>query len=442
MFQLLTFKRCFVFLFLTGFSLIPQNCVRAEPPSETEMKKHLQSFDMVWETIRDKHWDAELGGLDWKKVREQMRPLVEKAKSTKEVRKIINDMLDKLKQSHFGIIPAEVYEELEQDKEGKLKSNRGYPGFQVRVIDGSALVYDIDKKSPAWKAGVRKGWKIVKVGDDTVSPLLKKVTKTFKKSTMLERKLADVVRKRLRGKQKESVPVVFENGTGKKVKRDITLVAPPGNPSKFGLMPLIYVDYESKTLTGNVGYFSLNIFADPSRVMTAFKKSIKDNLNAEGYILDIRGNPGGIGLMAVGMGNYFIEKPNQKLGTMFARKGKLHFAFNPVLETYKGPVVILVDGLSASTSEVMAGGLKDLKRAKIIGSRSMGAALPSVFVKLPNGDGFQYAIANYVSVGGKELEGNGVTPDIKVRPTRADLLADRDPALEAAVKWIKEQNRE
>jgi carboxyl-terminal processing protease len=87
----------------------------------------------------------------------------------------------------------------------------------------------------------------------------------------------------------------------------------------------------------------------------------------------------------------------------------------------------------------MAEGLKDLGRARIFGTRTAAAALPSLFEKLPNGDGFQYAIANYVSEGGQPLEGLGVTPDVEASVTRQALLAGKDPALDAAVEWIESQ---
>jgi len=86
-----------------------------------------------------------------------------------------------------------------------------------------------------------------------------------------------------------------------------------------------------------------------------------------------------------------------------------------------------------------AGGLQDLKRARIFGTRTAGAALPSDIIRLPNGDGFQYAIANYISQGGQPLEGIGVTPDEEIRPTRRELLAGKDPALDAAVNWIQKK---
>jgi carboxyl-terminal processing protease len=83
--------------------------------------------------------------------------------------------------------------------------------------------------------------------------------------------------------------------------------------------------------------------------------------------------------------------------------------------------------------------MKDIKRARIFGSRTAGAALPSLVEKLPNGDGFQYAFANYVSEGGQPLEGNGVTPDVEAPLTRKALLAGRDEALESALSWIRQQ---
>jgi carboxyl-terminal processing protease len=80
--------------------------------------------------------------------------------------------------------------------------------------------------------------------------------------------------------------------------------------------------------------------------------------------------------------------------------------------------------------------MQDLKRARVFGMRTAGAALPSMFERLPNGDGFQYAIANYISEGGKQLEGNGVIPDETVGPSRRALLEGRDPALDRALEWI------
>jgi carboxyl-terminal processing protease len=122
------------------------------------------------------------------------------------------------------------------------------------------------------------------------------------------------------------------------------------------------------------------------------------------------------------------------------RDATLKFVIFPRTETYAGPLAILIDEGSASTSEILAGGLQDLKRARIFGVRSAGAALPSDIIRLPNGDGFQYAQALYTSVSGKVLEGQGVTPDVVVRQTRAALLSGHDLVIEAA-EWIRSARR-
>jgi carboxyl-terminal processing protease len=194
---------------------------------------------------------------------------------------------------------------------------------------------------------------------------------------------------------------------------------------------------ESRKLEGNVGYIAFNMFLDPARLMPAFEDALKSFQQLGGVIVDIRGNPGGIGIMAMGLAGWFVDKPGQRLGTMYTRDTPLKFVVNPRLPTFRGRVAILVDGSSASTSEIFAGGMQDLKRARIFGTRTAGAALPSFIEKLPNGDGFQCATANYVSEGGKPLEGIGVVPDVMAPPTRELLLAGRDAALESAIHWIQ-----
>jgi carboxyl-terminal processing protease len=408
--------------------------------TEEQQKLNLESFKVVWETVRDHHWDPKLGGLDWQAVHDEFKPKIEMAKTQKEVRALLNDMLGRLKQSHFGIIPNDVYDEVT----GGTKENpqaKGVPGFDVRVLDGAAIVFRVEAGMPAEKQGVKPGWEVVKIAGEEMAPVLAKVAKALKDSQSLERQLAMTVIRKLGGKEGDKLDIVFRDGKDQELKLTIPLMRPKGTATKLGNLPTVFVDFESRKLEKGAAYFRLNTFFDPSVVMPAFEKVVLGNLKADGFVFDIRGNPGGIGGMAMGIASWFINKPGQKLGTMITRIGELNFILNQRPETFGGPLVILVDGLSASTSEILAGGLKDLKRAAIIGTKTMGAALPSVVVRLPNKDGFQYAIANYISVGGKALEGNGVVPDVEVKLTRQALLAGQDPALDAAMSWIQEQNK-
>jgi carboxyl-terminal processing protease len=109
------------------------------------------------------------------------------------------------------------------------------------------------------------------------------------------------------------------------------------------------------------------------------------------------------------------------------------------VEPYAGPVAVLLDELSASTSEVFAAGLRDLDRVRLFGQPTAGAALPSVIEKLPNGDLFQHAMMDFVRPNGEPVEGRPVQPDVAIELRREDLLAGRDATLEAALAWIDEQ---
>jgi carboxyl-terminal processing protease len=176
---------------------------------------------------------------------------------------------------------------------------------------------------------------------------------------------------------------------------------------------------------------------DIIRVLPKLEEHVKACAACKGYIIDLRGNPGGIAVMANAISGWFVKDEGMKLGTMYQRDVELNFAVIPRLEAFTGPLAIIVDGASASTSEILAGGLQDAKRARIFGTRTAGAALPSVLEVLPTGDLFQFAIANYVSANGKELEGNGVTPDVIISHNRASLLKGQDAMLNAAANWIE-----
>ena len=111
------------------------------------------------------------------------------------------------------------------------------------------------------------------------------------------------------------------------------------------------------------------------------------------------------------------------------------------MKPFAGPVAILVDELSASTTEILAAALQRLGRARVFGVPSAGQALPALLTRLPNGDRLMYVIGDYAGPGGTRLEGAGVTPDVPTPLSRSSLLAGRDDALQAAVKWIQSPTR-
>jgi carboxyl-terminal processing protease len=397
--------------------------------SPQQKQLNIDSFEKVWTTIRDKHWQKDPGGLDWQTIHMEYRPKIEKAQSAEDARRVMSEMLARLHQTHFAIIPATVYGDVD------VAAGEGSPGIDLRVLDGKAVVTRVDPGSPAEKAGVKTGWIIASAGGKELAPIIEKLKQD---ASMHELTLNRAVAARLTGPVGGTIHAVFIDGGNHEASLTLGLAEPRGNPAKFGNLPEQHVWFEANKL-GKTEYIAFNMFLDLPRVMAEFGDAVSSCLHCDGLIIDLRGNPGGIGGMAMGMAGFLVDSQNQKLGAMYMRDVKLNFAVIPRAEVFKGPVAVLVDGLSASTSEIFAGGLKDLGRARIFGTRSAAAALPSMIEKLPNGDGFQYAIANYISEGGKPLEANGVIPDVEVKLTREALLAGHDPVVDAALEWISKQ---
>ena len=401
--------------------------------SAEERAKNLESFELVWKTVRDQHFDNTIGGLDWQAVHDEIRTKVEKAKTQGEARDAISEALDRLKLTHFAIIPSAAYRDLENPKEGP-----GVLGVEVRLIDGRVVVTAVPEGLPADGTGVRPGWIVEKIDGKPVHEILKTAEVAYARSRQLVPMYKiRAVESRLHAKIGSVVAVDFLDDRDRPVRREIKAIAPVGVPATFGHLPTLYVRFAAKRIDRTVEYVSLNIFFDAVNVLKQFGDVIEANRDADGLILDLRGNPGGMGLMSFAMGGWLVNKPNLKLGTMITRSGSLHFTLFPRVQPFEKPVAILVDEESMSTAEIMAQGLKDLGRARIFGTRTPGAALPSIITKLPNDDRFQYAFGDYISAGGKRLEGVGVTPDVETPLTRAVLIAGRDPAVEAAVRWIR-----
>ncbi|MBI3473323.1 MAG: hypothetical protein HY013_18365 [Candidatus Solibacter usitatus] len=423
-----------------------------EPPlTARERQSHVDSFEHVWKTVRDNHWDPALGGVEWQAVHDELRPSLDRVKTWDEARSVMSAMLARLKQSHFAILPADVYRDIEaRPKAGKESPEQGKRpgfgdgriGFDVRVVAGQALVTKVDEDANAWQKGVRPGWQVLRVEGEDLGQVIARIQQAYQDSSLKDFILIRGMQAKLSCEEGEAVHAEFLDGGGRKTALEMVCGKPRGAVARFGFLPPQHVWFETRRLEPNAGYVAFNMFLDPARLMPAFSDAVASFAKSDGIVIDLRGNPGGIGVMAMGMAGFFIDKPGQQLGAMFMRQTPLKFFVNPRRPLFRGPLAVLVDGASASTSEIFAGGMQDLGRARIFGSRTAGAALPSVIEKLPNGDGFQYALANYVSEGGRTLEGNGVTPDSAAAPSRESLLAGRDPALAAAVAWIQSQKKD
>jgi carboxyl-terminal processing protease len=415
----------------------------AQGLTPAERSANIESFEQVWNTVREKHWDPQLNGVDWQKVHDELKPKIEAAKSMDAARSVLNDMVGRLKQTHFGIFSGDVYHDLDAKNPKNSADESGMeeaePGIAVRILAGRAVVTEVEPDSPAAKLNVKSGWIITHIGKTDLAPVIERVGKQFKDSTLLDLRLTRAVESRLQGRTGSTVHLEFLDAADKKVGLDLERARPRGKEVAFGNLPPQFVWSEWRKARPDVVYIRFNMFMDPEPLADTMGSAVKNCGNCKGLVIDVRGNPGGLGALAMGVAGWFTDQAGVQLGTQYMRGLTLKYVIFPRPEPFRGPVAILVDGDSASTSEIFAGGLKDVKRARIFGSRTAGAALPSVIERLPNGDGFQYAIANYISQGGKPLEGIGVVPDEEVRQTRQQLLDGKDAVLDAAVAWIGKQ---
>ena len=241
----------------------------------------------------------------------------------------------------------------------------------------------------------------------------------------------------MQGRPGDAVVLGFEDAGDARVEMQIKREKPKGKIFTMGALPPVRVWFESRILDGEIGYLTFNTFMDPGRIMGEFKAAMESFADCKGVIIDLRGNPGGIGFMASGMSGFVISEKKKSLGVMLSRESQIEFRIHPRPEVFAGPVALLIDGASASTSEIFAGGLQDVHRARIFGSTSAGAALPSHVEELPNGDRYQFAVADFLLPSGNRIEGVGVLPDQPVSHDRKALIEGRDAVIEAASAWIR-----
>jgi len=394
-----------------------------------------QSFELVWSTVKEKHFDPTLGGLDWDKVRQQYLPKAAAAKTDSQFYAVLREMLGELHQSHFNIIPPEsVVEDDSPEPRG------GGIGIDIRLIDDSAVITRVDQGSSGAAAGLRTGFVVQKVDDVDTQPLISQFQKSTESQSLKMLRATRAVMARLSGLPQTSVRLTCLDQNDQTKVITVSRERLKGEMSqRFGNFGPQYTEFEAKRLADGTGYIRFNIFV--IMLMDRIRGAIREMSDAPGIIIDLRGNPGGLGGMAPGiMGNLAAKEGS--LGTMHMRSGTVNFAFFPQKSFYTGPIVVLTDGASASTSEIFAAGLQELGRAVIVGETTAGAALPSILTKLPTGAIFQYAIGDFKTPRGTLIEGRGVVPDVETKLTRRSLLEGRDIQLEAAQKEIKKLSKD
>ncbi len=409
----------------------------------------VSTFDSVWSRVAHTHYDPEMGGLDWDGIREELRPRVRSVTSTSELRSILTEMLARLGESHFTIIPGSSASAFDPSALSG-PTGEGDPGIEVRWIDGSLLVTRVRPGSPAERAGIEVGWVVERIDEEPIEALvdrIREVAPPDRAERQVGLWLPGAARGLMLGPEGSSVELFvrddLDRGRGLLVPRAV----PTGQRVAFGNLPPLRIESDHQVLGLENGeqVGVLRWTAWFPIVVPSIARAMDQLRGADAIVIDLRGNPGGVGGLVMGVGGHFLAEP-VSLGTMRMRDGELRFVVNPQrvspdgerVDPYSGPLLILVDALTGSTSEIFAGGLQSLGRAIVVGETTAGQALPALVVPLPNGDRLLHAVADFTGPDGVRLEGRGVEPDRPVRLTRAQLLDSDDPAMAAALEWIRD----
>ena len=315
------------------------------------------------------------------------RDYVDEVDQSEVMESAINGVLQSL-DPYSAYMSPELFKEMQTDTRGEF----GGLGIEIGMESGLVKVIAPIDDTPAANAGIKAGDYIVKIGDEQVQG----------KSLMEAVKL-------MRGPVGTSIELTIRR---KDVKKAL----------KFKITrKIIEVKSVNSEILGkdkSLGYIRLKSFNENSdKQFLNIVKQFEKNSKIEGYILDLRNNPGGLLTQAINITDFFLDdgeivstksRKNSETRKFFARKG----------DEIKGkPIIVLINNGSASASEIFAGALKDHKRAIILGENSYGKGSVQSIIPLKNGGGIRLTISKYYLPSGDSISEVGVTPDIVVEET-------------------------
>ena len=315
---------------------------------------------------------------------------VEETKSKDLIYGAIKGMLETL-DPHSSFMPPSMFKEMQEETKGRFEGL----GIEITIKEGVLAVVSPIEDTPAFKAGILAGDQILKIDGES--------TKNFT--------LMDSV-KRLRGPKGTKVTItIMREGFTK--PRDFTLVR--------DVIPIRSVRHE--LLDKHYGYIRISQFQDKTdsdfeKAMKALEEESKGTL--KGLILDLRNNPGGLLDQAVKISDRFIES-----GIIVSIDGrreevKQKWPAHPEGTITGYPLVVLVNGGSASGAEIVAGAIQDHGRGILVGTQTFGKGSVQTIIPLKDGSGLRLTTARYFTPNGRSIQAKGIVPDIIVKPLRPE----------------------
>ncbi len=354
-------------------------------------------YDEVWRLVFAKYVDQTNNGQLWQIWRHKYD---EKIKTDADAYVAIDTMLASLNDPYTRFLPPSEFAEEGSAISGTLKGI----GVQISVKDGKLLVISPIEDTPAAKAGLQANDHIVEIDG-----------KSTKGMTVKD--AAD----NIRGEEGTTVRLLVRRGSVDKIydipRAEIKLKSISTTPPmKFAL-------------NNSVGYIRLSTFMNKG-ASEEFSNALSQLCNKSGYIIDLRSNPGGLLSNAIFISDMLlnggtivstVDRDGYKEDTKAAKR----------VSTTK-PIVVLINGGSASASEILSGALKDNGRAVLVGEKTFGKGLVQEINKLQGGSGLNITTQKYLTPNGTDINKKGITPDYVVKLTEEDVKNGKDPQLAKA----------
>lgn len=358
-------------------------------PSVLPQVLYQRAWRLIKETYYEQKFAPDGGQQDWNRWKHRYDG---KLKTLDDAHKAIETMLFSLGDPYTRFLDREAFE----DERSQIEAHLFGVGMQLGMNkEQKVVVIAPIEGTPAYKAGILPGWEIVEVDDKAV------------KGQSL-----DQVVKTIRGPINSTVDLTF-NASGKRKKVKLQRAEIP-----------IRAVANCEILPGNIGYIRLDSFIS-SKANHEMRDALRKVENANGLILDLRHNPGGLLSNAIEIANMFLER-GVIVSTIDA-DGYKQSTFSSNRPINKQPMVVLINKGSASASEILSGALKDNGRAKLVGQKSFGKGLVQAINRLDDGSGINVTIARYLTPNDTDINKHGIKPDFKVDLKEKDYDAGKGP---------------
>ncbi|MDD3238037.1 MAG: S41 family peptidase [Candidatus Gastranaerophilales bacterium] len=354
-----------------------------------------QLYDQVWKLINVKYVDPTNNQQNWNKWRGKYDNYI---KTDEDAYVAIDTMLASLNDPYTKFLNPKEFEEETSSIKGSLKGI----GVQIGVRDGKLLIIAPIEDTPGERAGLKAEDEILEINGESTKGIT-----------------VDKAADKIRGEEGTTVNLLIKRKNQPNKQYTITR-------AEIEIKSVSTKLPENTKLEDKIGYIRLSSFLSKN-ASTEFITALEQNSTKQGYIIDLRSNPGGLLSNAILLSDMFLN--GGVIVSTVDRDGYKETSRATRKYLSDKPMVILINGGSASASEIFSGALKDNQRALLVGDKSFGKGLVQEINKLPGGSGVNITIQKYLTPNGTDINKKGIEPDVKVEITDNDVKTKHDSQL-------------